>query len=217
LPGPLTLSDIADLTRVDLELDKPRDPAQHGGGAAEPIGVELRLAAAMGPPRRVVATLIETQHATRLKRILFALPPVSLRGHRVAITDRGILVVGSENLDVIPLGQLLCELTPGLLVPLGMDIVPRVSAEVLARALGHQGGVVTVFTADNRPFQIPESVFTTLERRSLAKMEVDKADPIDYAAEPTAEAEVVNDAVGRFALWGFPDAPDRKLLPSGEK
>jgi hypothetical protein len=133
------------------------------------------------------------------------------------VTDRGILVVGSENLDVIPLGQLLCELTPGLLVPLGMDIVPRVTPEVLARALGHQAGVVTVFTTDNRPFQIAEGSFTSLERRALAKLDVDRAEPIDYAAEPTAEAEVVNDAVGRFALWGFPDAPDRKLLPSGEK
>jgi hypothetical protein len=213
LPGPLTLSDIADLTRVDLELDKPRDPAQHIGGAAEAIGVELKLAAAMGPPRRVVATLIPVEHGPRLKRILFALPPVSLRGHRVAATDRGILVIGSENLDVIPLGQLLCELTPGLLVPLGMDVVPRVSPEVLARALGHQAGIVTVFVTDGKPFQVNEGAFTTLERRSLAKLEVDPAASIDYAAEARAEAQVVNDSVGRFALWGFPDAPDRKLLP----
>jgi hypothetical protein len=70
---------------------------------------------------------------------------------------------------------------------------------------------------DNRPFQIPESAFASLERRALAKIEVDPAEPVDYAAEPVADAEVVNDAVGRFALWGFPDAPDRKLLPSGEK
>jgi hypothetical protein len=178
--------------------------------------VELKLAAAMGPPRRVVATLIPVAHAQRLKRILFALPPVSLRGHRVAATDRGILVIGSENLDVIPLGQLLCELTPGLLVPLGMDVVPRVSPEVLARALGHQAGIVTVFTTDGRPFQINEGAFTTLERRSLAKLEVDPAESIDYAAEVPADAQVVNDAVGRFALWGFPDAPDRKLLPPGK-
>jgi hypothetical protein len=213
LPGPLALSDIGDLTRVDLEMDKPRDPSAHGGGEPDSIGVDLRLAAAMGPPRRVVATLIATEHGPRLKRILFALPPVSLRGQRVAITDRGILVIGSENLDVIPLGQLLCELTPGLLVPLGMDIVPRVSPEVLARALGHAPGVVTVFTADNRPFQIGEGSFTTLERRSLAKLAVDPAQVTDLAAEPTVEAQVVNDAVGRFALWGFPEPADRKLLP----
>src|SRR5262249_24530008 len=152
-------------------------------------------------------------HASRLKRILFALPPVSLRGHRIASTDRGLLVVGSENLDVIPLGQLLCELTPGLLVPLGMDVVPRVSPEVLARALGHATGVVTVFTPDNRPFQIPESSFQSLERRSLAKLAVEPASVDDLSAVPTQEAQVVNNAVGRFALWGFPDAPDRKLLP----
>ena len=216
LPGPLVLSDIADLTRVDLELERPREPRPHAGGPAEAIGVALKLAAAMGPPRRVVATLIPLEHAARLKRILFALPPVSLRGHRVAATDRGILVIGSENLDVIPLGQLLCELTPGLLVPLGMDVVPRVSPEVLARALGHAAGVVTVFTSDGRPFQVNEGAFTTLERRSLAKVEVERAEAIDYSADAAADAQVINDAVGRFALWGFPDAPDRKLLPPGK-
>jgi hypothetical protein len=216
LPGPLALSDIADLTRVDLELERPKDPRSHRGGPVEPIGVELKLAASMGPPRRVVATLIPLGHGPRLKRILFALPPVSLRGHRVASTDRGLLVIGSENLDVLPLGQLLCELTPGLLVPLGMDVVPRVSADVLARALGHQAGIVTVFTSDGRPFQVSEAAFASLERRSLAKLEIEQASTIDYAAEPSAEAQVVNDAVGRFALWGFPDAPDRKLLPPGK-
>lgn len=216
LPGPIELSDIADLTSVDLELDRPRDPTQHAGKPPEPIGVELKLAQSMGPPRRVVATLIPVAHGTRLKRILFALPPVSLRGHRVAATDRGILVIGSENLDVIPLGQLLCEVTPGLLVPLGMDVVPRVTPEVLARALNHTPGIVTVFTTDGKPFQVNESAFQTLERRSLAKMDVDQAESVDYAAVPPADAQVVNDSVGRFALWGYPDAPDRKQLPPGK-
>ena len=216
LPGPLALSDIADLTRVDLEMDRPRDPSALAKGAAEAIGVELKLAASMGPPRRVVATLIPIEHGPRLKRILFALPPVSLRGHRVAATDRGLLVIGSENLDVIPLGQLLCELAPGLLVPLGMDVVPRVTPEVLARALGHQSGIVTVFTSDGRPFQVTEGSFSTLERRSLAKLEVERAETVDYAADAPVDAQVVNDSVGRFALWGFPDASDRKLLPPGK-
>jgi hypothetical protein len=161
----------------------------------------------------VVATLIPVNQAARLKRILFALPPVSLRGQRISYTDRGVLVVGTENLDVIPLGQLLCELTPGLLVPLGMDVVPRVSPEVLARALGHATGIITVFTPDGKPFQIPESAFTSLERRALAKLDVERAGVDDLGAEVGEDARVINDAVGRFALWGFPDAADRKLLP----
>jgi hypothetical protein len=215
LPGPLALSDIGDLTRVDLELDRPHEVGTMAAAPPMAIGVDLRLAAAMGPPRRVVATLIEAEHAVRLKRILFALPPVSLRGHRIAVTDRGILVIGAENLDVIPLGQLLCELSPGLLVPIGMDIVPRVSPEVLSRALGHAAGVVTVFTAGGRPFQVTEATLVPLERRALAKLEVPRATTEDLAAEIANEPLVVNDAVGRFALWGFPDAPDRKLLPEG--
>ena len=40
-----------------------------------------------------------------LKRLIYALPPSSLRGQRVAVTDRGVLVTGGENVDVIPLGQ----------------------------------------------------------------------------------------------------------------
>ena len=68
LPGPLALSDIADLTRVDLELEQARAiRARTPARRAEPIGVELRLAAAMGPPRRVVATLIPLAHASRLE------------------------------------------------------------------------------------------------------------------------------------------------------
>ena len=78
---------------------------------------------------------------------------------------------------MIPLGQLLCELTPGLLVPLGMDVVPRVSPEVLARALGHAAGVVTVFTRRRHGrSRFREGAFTTLERRSLAKLDVERAD-----------------------------------------
>ena len=216
LPGPLALSDIGDLTRIDLEIDKPRAPVEMTGGAPDLIGVELRLATAMGPPRRVVATLIPVDQASRLKRILFALPPVSLRGHRISVTDRGVLVIGTENLDVIPLGQLLCELAPGLLVPLGMDVVPRVSPEVLARALGHGAGIVTVFTSEGHPFQVPESAFTSLERRALAKLEPDRAAVEDLGVEMTEGARVINDAVGRFALWGFPDAADRKLIAAQE-
>ena len=84
--------------------------------------------------------------------------------------------------------------------------------------VGHQAGVVTVFPpptgkGGDTPFQIPEGSFTTLERRSLAKMELDPAEVTDYAAAPTPETQVVNDAVGRFALWGFPEVADRKALP----
>lgn len=215
LAGPLALSRIADLTRIDLDLERAAEPQLAVARAADPVTVPLRLAQALGPPRRVTGALIPLAQAGWLKRLVFVLPPSALRGHRIAVTDRGIIVVGSEGIDVIPLGQLLCELTPGLLVPLGMDVVPRVSPEVLARSLGHASGVLTVFIAD-APFQVAESALAPLERRAIAKIEVARAEITDLAADAFTGAELVNDPVGRFALWGFPEAGDQKLLPSGE-
>jgi FtsH ternary system domain X7 len=218
LPGPLELSDIAHLTKVELAVETAvTDPAgnesRRDSIVFDPIGVGIKLATAMGPPRRVVGTLIAPEHGDRLKRLLFALPPPSLRGQRVAVTDRGIVVLGGENLDIIPLGQLMSELAPGLLVPLGLDIVPRVSAEVLARAIGHHGGLVTVFCSDGPPFQISDSSLVPLERRALAKLEVERAEVLDLSAASIERPSLRNDPVGRFSLWGFPSPADRKALP----
>ncbi|MCA9674555.1 MAG: hypothetical protein H6709_08710 [Kofleriaceae bacterium] len=212
VPAPLELSRIEDLTRIDLELEAA-EPRTATASNVDPVGVPLHLAPALGSPRRVTATLIPQAQSAWLKRLVYLLPPSSLRGHRVAVTDRGVLVTGSDNVDIVPLGQLLSELSPGLLVPLGMDVVPRVSAEVLARALGHGSGLLTVFAHDGAPFQVAESALVPLERRALAKLEVERVEVTELSAAAVIDPSVVNDPVGRFALWGFPGGPERKALP----
>jgi hypothetical protein len=222
VPAPLELSRIGDLTRLDLDVDVAKGPRAVTAETPDPVGVSLKLAPALGSPRRVTAALVPMAQSAWLKRLIYALPPSSLRGQRVAVTDRGVLLTGGENIDVVPLGQLHCELAPGLLVPLGMDVVPRVSAEVLARALGHGSGILTVFTHDGPPFQVADGSMLPLERRSLARLDVDKAEITDVSAEIALDPSVVNDPVGRFALWGFPspESGDRgrgkKLLGSGD-
>lgn len=212
IDGPLEFSSIENLTRLRLDLEQPREHADFDIAASEEIGVDICLAPSMATPRHVTAALIPLAQAPLLKRLVYFLPQSTLHGHRVAVTDRGILLVSTETIDVIPLGQLLSELSPGLLVPLGMDLVPRVSPEVLARALGHGAGVLTVFPPDGKPFQISESALKALERRTLAKIEVDRASVVEVALEEAGDPKVVNEAVGRFALWGFP-APPPKSLP----
>ncbi len=214
LPGPLALSDIAHLTKVELAVESAAVSGERRESESfEAIGVGLRLAPAMGPPRRVVATRIALAHGERLKRLLYALPPPALRGLRVAVTERGILVLGGENLDILPLGQLLSELAPGLLVPLGVDLVPRVSSDVLARSIGHHAGLVTVFCSDEPPFQFPEGALVPLERRALAKLSIDRVEVQDLSVPVLERPSLRNDAVGRFSLWGFPAPAERKLLP----
>lgn len=213
LAGPLELSRLADLTRIDLELEGVREPRDGAVSAPDPVAVSLRLAPASGLARRVSATLVPLANTAQFKRLVYLLPPAALRGLRVAVTDRGIVVVATQDLDVIPLGMLLTELAPGILVPIGMEVVPRVSPEVLAQALGHGSGVLTVFTPEGAPFQLPESKLAPLERRSIAKLDSETVETREVALSPPGDPTVVNDPLGRFALWGFPE-PEQKLLGS---
>jgi hypothetical protein len=214
IDGQLELSGIERLTELDLDLEQPREQGDLQVETAAKVGVGIRLAPSLSSPRHVTATLIPLDQAERIKRLVYMLPQTALRGHRVAVTDRGILLIASEDIDVIPLGQLLSELAPGLLVPLGMDLVPRVAPDVLARALEHSQGIITVFPHDGRPFQVSEAAFSRLERRALAKIEVERAGDIPVNVELPGDPSVVNDPVGRFALWGFKAPPEKKLLDS---
>ena len=205
--GPLELSDIENLTSINVDIEKPREHTNLGISAQEHVGVAIRLAPSLQSPRHVVATLIPLDKAPWLKRLVYYLPTTSLRGHRVAVTDHGILLMANEDIDVVPLGQLLSEIAPGLLVPVGMDLVPRVAPEVLARSLEHGTGV---FTHGASPFQVSDAALVPLERRSLAKIEVGRSEAIDTRIAPQGDPNVVNDPVGRFALWGFPAAPAKE-------
>ncbi len=206
--GPFQFADLANLTRIQFDLDGPdRGINVLKVKESEEVGVPLHLAASFSSPRRVTATLVPMGQAEAIKKLVYVLPPVVLQSHRIAVTDRGVLCVTSGETDVLPLGQLLSELAPGLLVPVGLDLVPRVSPEVLAQALGHNSGVVTVFPQDGRPFQISETAFVTLERKAVAGIEVSRAETIDVQIEKMATPEVVNKSIGRFSLWGFRRPP----------
>lgn len=212
VPGPLELSRLADLTRIELGDDGGVEIREQAVGAANPIGVPLKLAPAVGAVRRVVATLIPSSQAGYFKRLVFALPPAALRGLRAAVTDRGVLVVAPAGIDVVPLGTLLAAQAPGILVPLGLEIVPRVSPEVLAASLDHGSGKWTVFTGDGPPFQLADGRLTALERRAIAKLDSERVEVQDVSVGTLEAPTVVNQPLGRFALWGLPTG-DQKLLP----
>jgi hypothetical protein len=204
IAGPVEFSDSQHLTELQVSIEAPREEARHVG-RPETVGIDLRLVPTLSSPRRIVGTLIGWEEAARLKRLVYMLPPSMLRGHRIGITERGLLLVATGGVDVIPLGTLLCELAPGLLLPVGMDLVPRVAPDVVAQALGHAGGRLTVFPHGGRPFFIMESTLHPLERRALATLEV----PLEQKEAPAglperSRPQIVNEPVGAFALWGFP-------------
>lgn len=206
--GPLEMSEIEHLTHLEIDIESPDKRSNLILGEVDPVSVGMHLAPSMKPPSRVAGTLIPPAQAGWVKRLIYLLPPSVLRGHRVAVTDRGILLLAESEIDIIPLGQLLVELAPGLLIPAGMEIVPRVAPEVLAATLGHGGSVITVFPHPGAPFQIGKDSLVPLERRAVEKIEVEALAASSMSYESLPDPSIVNDPVGRFALWGFKGPSD---------
>ena len=94
---------------------------------------------------------------------------------------RGLLLICQPSVDIVPLGTLMTEAAPGLLIPLGMDLVPRVATEVIAAALAYKlgapggGARITVFPHDGSPFFVPTSALAPLERRAVAEIPIAEA------------------------------------------
>src|SRR5262249_9654113 len=136
--GPLAFSAADHLGELRLGAGAQRSATATPPAELGPVGVEIRLVPTLAPPRRVVGALVAWDEAPRLKKLIYALPPVLLRGRPVAVPEPGFLLLAREGVDVVPLGTLLSELAPGLLVPIGMDLIPRVPTEVLATAIEHE-------------------------------------------------------------------------------
>jgi len=211
--GPLELSPAEHLGPLRLRGSQPAQAQAHAPAPSVDLGVEIQLVPTLAPRRRIIGTLVPWEEAERLKKLVYVLPPVLLRGHQIAPTARGILLIAGDGVDVVPLGSLLVETAPGLLVPVGMDLQPRVPTEVLLAAITHGTGPgergeasrrLTVFPREGGPFFVGAEELAPLERRLLARMKVPAA-PADalYEVPPPGPGQIVNDAVGRFALWGF--------------
>ena len=76
--------------------------------------------------------------------------------------------------------------------------------------------MVTILVPDAPGFRVADSDLVPLERRTIAKLEIEAAEVTDVALASGASPSVVNDPVGRFSLWGFPEVENRKLLGGGE-
>ncbi|MCC6995614.1 MAG: hypothetical protein IT370_13475 [Deltaproteobacteria bacterium] len=217
IPGPLELTRADALTKVRY-LPSGGTVGQTHAGAEIPksMDVSLRLAQTSAPPTRVVGALIPLAQAPWLKKLVYALPPSALRDHRAALLDIGIVVLSRSGADVLPLGQLLRDSGHGILVPVGYELRPRISPEVLAERLGHGAGTLTLFALGlDKPARFDDADLKPLERSLLVDLETQRATPLPPSSEPApGESQIVNDPVGSFALWGFKAEPPRAALPA---
>jgi hypothetical protein len=240
-PAPVLVA-IAELVRLEggvASLDKPVPaPTPARSVDKKEWVVPIRLEAVPIGDGRIVATLIPWAQAGWLRALCYALPPSALHGHRMAILERGLLVVAPDTLFGFPFGQLFHSPAPGLLVPLGLNLRPAIPPQLLAAQMGapkdapsgersgedagarpERAGALTVFaSAAEPPFRVPAEALLPLEARVLADPRLRRIftdagifpDPI-AAADPLADIEIDNQAVGLLPLWriGHPASPGK--------
>jgi hypothetical protein len=204
-----TFAALADLVKLRPgAAEGPR--TQSAPSESDPLEVPLRLEPVAESPPRPRAVLVPWARSAWLRRLLFALPGVALRNYRVSFIEAGVLVLASERLEGIPFGQLLEELIPGVLVPVGCRLRPALSAELLGERLGIADGALCVFPALGQPpVRVAREAFETLERRALARSDVPWAAPASpHRTSPGSAAaetlpEIENDPLGIMSLWGW--------------
>jgi hypothetical protein len=204
-----TLTALEDLVRVGGARAHAPEVTAARLGPRPDVAVPLRLEAVSDVERRAVATLIPWRQVAWLRRLCYALPAPALRSHRVALLDRGVLVLSSGVLDGIPFGMLLDSAAPDVLVPLGARLRPAVSPALLAAKVGAKDGAVVVCPAlDALPFRVPPEAIEPLERQILGSAEAIAIDAAEPRRHPTqtvqpAPVEIENDWLGPMPLWGL--------------
>jgi FtsH ternary system domain X7 len=197
-----------DLIGGGFDLGERAEPRDAVAREPERVEVTLKLVPSARAQRRVTATLVPWSQADWLKRLVYALPPTMLAGYRVAAVAEGLFVVGEQGVDGVPLGQMFYEMAPSIYLPVGHEILPRVSREVLTDHVGGVAGRYVVFPlGGEKPLALEHASFEALGRRALARLEVDvrARDPRMPPPRATTPATVVNEPAGTLPLWGFSD------------
>lgn len=209
LPSPqlLPAERLVDLRYASAATDAPLAPRR--AVLADPpatVRIPLRLVPC-STPFAPTATLLPWARARALGRILYLLPLPALAGLRAVCLDEGILVLGAQGVPLLPLGELLYEAAPGILVPLGWQISPALLPSHLpSHLLGGLGGAPqTLVLLRSKgapavsPLLIPQISLRPLSLSLLSSAVPAEASPLT-APEPSPP-EVRNDPLPAFALW----------------
>jgi hypothetical protein len=203
LPAFAAIEDLIRIRAPSPEIIGRREAAPAG---RPDLAVALRLEQA-GDARPPIATLIPWGQVVWLQRLVYALPATALRSYRVVLLKRGVLVRAAEVLDGIPFGTLYQLGAPEVLVPLGTQIRPAASPEVLAERLGAMGGAMVLFPDLNvAPVRILPEAIVPFDRRLLVEIEPALAnlEPVGRTdREPDEPVEIENVPLGPMPLWGL--------------
>jgi hypothetical protein len=211
------LGDVRAFARVEVkDLDRPEAVAT--ATASPPaVRVPLRMVPSTSAWKNVTASWIPPNEVPLLRKISYALPPSTIAGARVAVTQHGAFLRCPRGVEAIPLGVFFVEFHPQLFIPAGHEVIPSVAPEVLARAIGAPSSLAIFLTREGRALGVEEGAFAPLETMMLEAKpwEPIMAESIERALGDV-EIDLKVEPLGLFPLRGTlaPDeSPDTLRQP----
>jgi hypothetical protein len=236
LEGPPRFIDGRHLVESTM-ASRLRDVAQLREAELDPLRVELRMRPTT-LAREPRAVLIGWDQVRLLRHLVYLIPPSALSASRLVPLDEGVVVLaGASALGrtsfgsagagagiaglgagiVIPLGRRLGEVAPGVLVPDGHELWPRVRPQLLRQLLGlgpEDHAFYLVPGAD--PIRVRPEQLLPLDAALIGRLVLDDAALVLPELPPAVAGNIRNAKLGRFALWGFGGLPGGFPRPAGE-
>jgi hypothetical protein len=203
--GAATLQEVGQLRDADLD----------------PLRVEIRMRVS-SLPREPRAALIAWEQVALLRHLVYLVPPSALAASRVVPLPEGVLVLAASTIGartpasaaglgagaIIPLGRRFGEVAPGVLVPDGQELWPRIRPQLLRQLLGLGPEDHAVFLSPEAdPIRVLPEQLLPLDAALLARLSLQDASALEPEVEPLEPGSIRNDRLGRFALWGFGGVP----------
>ncbi len=205
-----------------------REIGQLRDGELEPLRVELRMrpSALAREPKAVV---IAWEQVPLLRHLVYMLPPAALAAARIVPLEEGLVVLaGPSSLGrvaptglgaglLLPLGRRLGEIAPGVLVPDGHELWPRVRPALLRHLLGLQAEDYALYLSpDTDPIRVRVEQLRPLDAAVVGRLTLDDAAIVSPQMPAVGVGTVRNVRLSRFALWGFGGLPAGGPRPAGE-
>jgi hypothetical protein len=196
------------LREAELELE----PAQLQEAGRLQVELRLQPSSITRDPR---ASLIAWKDLELLRRLIYLVPPSALAAARLVPLSEGLLLLsGGGRLGndgrplsvgaVIPLGRRFCEVAPGVLVPDGFELWPRLRPQLIRELLQLEGDDRAVFLEPgSEAIHIADERMLSLDAAAIGTLETSEAALVEASVAPLEPGTIVNQRLGRFALWGF--------------
>jgi hypothetical protein len=205
-----------------------REIGQLRDAELEPLRVELRMrpSALAREPKAVV---IAWEQVPLLRHLVYMLPPAALAAARIVPLEEGLVVLaGPSSIGrvapaglgaglLLPLGRRLGEIAPGVLVPDGHELWPRVRPALLRHLLGLQAEDHALYLSpDTDPIRVRAEQLRPLDAAVVGRLTLDDAAIVPPQMPAVGLGTVRNVRLSRFALWGFGGLPAGGPRPAGE-